>query len=101
MKRSFVEACLEVASSTYVVSNDYAGDGWPADEYGPFDLDLSAEPEPKSILYAESMEMEAIQRGGSFGVSDKLNSLLVELRGFKNVFCFPYRIVSETRSSGV
>ena len=78
----------------------YGGEGWAADSYGPFDLDLSWEPDPMSILYAASMEMEAIQRGVSLGVSDSMNVLLKELRGFKYVFRFPYRAVSEHFSSG-
>ena len=88
MKRSFLEAFAEVASAgapTYVLTGSdysytYESSGYEVNELGPFDLDLSHEPEPMSILYAESMEMEAVQRGVSLSVNDGQNALLKGLR---------------------
>ena len=90
MKRSFLEAFAEVASvgvPTYVLTGSdytiiYESSGYEANEFGPFDLDLSHEPEPMSILYAESMEMEALKRGASLSVSDRQNWLLKCLRSW-------------------
>ena len=90
MKRSFLEAFAEVASAgapTYVLtvtdySDYYESSGWEVNELGPFDLDLSHEPEPMSILYAESMEMEALKRGASLSVGDRQNWLLKCLRSW-------------------
>ena len=90
MKRSFLEAFAEVASAgapTYVLtvtdySDYYESSGWEVNELGPFYLDLSHEPEPMSILYTESMEMEALKRGVSLSVSDWQNWLLKCLRSW-------------------
>ena len=54
-------------------------------EFRSYDVEAKVREEPDGLknIYDQSMEMEALQSGVNFEVNDKLNALLISLRGYR------------------